>query len=642
MSELAFDNLSENLQEKLQTFYHDCSVEDQPSLLLAELASLDKRFDNKTDHAKGGMKQVFKVNDLRTKRPVALAALREDSEQSNENVGRFLREARITAALEHPNIVPIYDIGLDEAGKPFFTMKFLKDQSLRKILKELAKQNPVYTKEYTFTVLLDIFMKICDAVAFAHSCKIIHLDLKPENIMIGDYGEVYVCDWGLAKLLGAVDMGEPAGGIHLDAVELNSYTLSGIVKGTPGFMAPEQIDSKLGEKDYRTDVYALGALLYSLLTFRQPFYGLSNEKTIDQTLHGSPKKIEELSYRPVPEGIAAICRKAMAKIPDVRYQNVNQIIKDVRFFQEGFATQAENLTIKKSLILSYKRNRFKYIAFSVMALIAVLASVVVSGKLSQMQKDHDSQIQSITDKKNKEYEELRIQAQKDSSEIKNALFQAGKSVDLIKSKYDNIVLSPPLIIGRGVTFEGNGSGLIDENFIFRSGTVSFWFKPEKYGTKYVEFFQLGNMKWYLDYSGKNERKPTVAGSHISFSPDTLGNPLWGGWHHFSCTSLKSGVVMFYIDGQSHYIGSVYDGKQLGFALGRLVSTKSTHSFRGSFDELTFWQKVLSPNEMKELKHKGIRGEEGGLKAYYRLDKDFKDSVGNEPELKASGKYSFTK
>lgn len=301
MTDLDFDNLSENLQDKLQSFYHDSPADDHPSVILSELVSLDSRFSDKVNHAKGGMKQVYKVNDLRTKRPVALAALRDDSDESNENIGRFLREARITAALEHPNIVPIYDIGLDEDGKPFFTMKFLKDQSLQKILKELTKQNPVYTKKYTFTVLLDIFMKICDAVAFAHSCKIIHLDLKPENIMIGDYGEVYVCDWGLAKLLGTVD-DDTTGTINLDPTELNTYTLSGIIKGTPGFMAPEQIDSQFGEKDYRTDIYALGALLYSLLTFRQPFYGLSNEMILDQTLHGFPRKIEDLSYRPVPGG----------------------------------------------------------------------------------------------------------------------------------------------------------------------------------------------------------------------------------------------------------------------------------------------------------------------------------------------------
>jgi len=638
MSELDFDNLSESLQDKLQDFYHSPEEESESSVIADEFLSLEKRFGTKTQHAKGGMKQVFKVDDLRTRRPVALAALRDESTVSSENIGRFLREARITAALEHPNIVPIYDIGMDEVGKPFFTMKFLKDQSLKKILKELAKQNPIYTKKYTFTVLLDIFMKICDAVGFAHSCKIIHLDLKPENIMIGDYGEVYVCDWGLAKLLGSVDE-DITGTRKLDPTELNSYTLSGVIKGTPGFMAPEQVDLTFGTKDFRTDVYALGALLYALLTFRQPFYGLKNDKILEKTLHDLPKPIEELSYRPVPEGITAICRKAMAKNPDIRYQNVNQLIKDIRFFQEGFATKAEEITIKKSLVLSYKRNKFKYVVFSLIATFSLIAYFAISTKMDSMQKDFDAKYQQLSDKKDQKFEKFRERALKSSSKLKKSLSQSAVSYESLEKNYDNIVLSPPLFVGDGITFEANGSALADENFIFRSGTLSFWFKIKEGSANQVSFFQLGNMKWYLD-NRKGQDKVSVKGASVAFSSKILGNSQWEGWHHFACTVLKSGVVMLYLDGNSQYIGAIYDGKQLGMSLGAVVSTTVIPSFSGSLDEITVWQKVLSPNDIKMLHHKGIRGDEEGLKAYYNLNKDLKDSVGNEPELKVLGKIRF--
>lgn len=334
----------------------------------------------------------------------------------------------------------------------------------------------------------------------------------------------------------------------------------------------------------------------------------------------------------------------MAKKPEVRYQNVNQIIKDVRFFQEGFATQAEDLTIKKSLILSYKRNRFKYIVFSAATLITVLASVFVSLKISQMQKDHIAEIQSINDKKNKEYEKLINQNKRTSQRLKKHITKSKQSLEAIKSKYDSIVLSPPLIIGTGVTLNGNGSGLLDENFIFHSGTVSFWFKPKEYKQVHAEFLQLGNMKWYLGFSKayENSDRPLIVGSTVTFSHKKLGNSLWRGWHHFACTALKSGMIMCYIDGKPYYIGEIYNGKQLGFSLGRFNPTKGIHNFYGSFSKVTFWRDILSPNDIKELQHKGIRGDEDGLKAYFPLDKDFKDSVGNEPELKPSGKYSFTK
>ncbi|MEI8342624.1 MAG: serine/threonine-protein kinase, partial [Verrucomicrobiota bacterium] len=148
----------------------------------------------------GGMKSVHRAHDLNANRDVAMAKLREASAPPRR-MRRFVREARITAALEHPNIVPVHEIGVDETGKPYFTMKLLGGETLHSVLKKLSSGDAAFQKKYTLARLLQIFQSVCNAAAFAHSRGIIHLDLKPSNIQVGDFGEVLVLDWGLAKMM---------------------------------------------------------------------------------------------------------------------------------------------------------------------------------------------------------------------------------------------------------------------------------------------------------------------------------------------------------------------------------------------------------------------------------------------------------
>ncbi|MDD5599606.1 MAG: serine/threonine-protein kinase, partial [Victivallaceae bacterium] len=153
----------------------------------------------------GGMKAVVQVSDKDTTRKVAMAIIPDFEDRSKKDINRFIREARITARLEHPNIVPIHDIGIDPNGSPYFTMKYLRGQSLALVLKKLNNGNPDALEQYTLPRLLRTYVKVANAIAFAHSKRIIHLDLKPENIHIGDFGEVLVLDWGLAKFIGNKD-----------------------------------------------------------------------------------------------------------------------------------------------------------------------------------------------------------------------------------------------------------------------------------------------------------------------------------------------------------------------------------------------------------------------------------------------------
>jgi serine/threonine protein kinase len=316
----------------------------------------------------GGMKAILQVADKDTTRNVAMAIIPDFEERPKQDINRFVREARITARLEHPNIVPIHDIGIDSNGSPYFTMKYLRGHSLAVTLKKLNQGNPEALEYYTLPRLLRIFVKVANAIAFAHSKKVIHLDLKPENIHVGDFGEVLVLDWGLSKFLGKEDdwEGDDKADNRFDsksenilAVRSALVTLDGVAKGTPGYMAPEQAAGKNTEKDERTDIYGLGCILYAILTFENP---LANRKDVKKMLHDtvvgnieSPSQLKN-PERPIPAPLEAICLKAMNLLPDDRYQSVYELRNDIFAFMSGFAPKAENASPIKKTYLFINRN----------------------------------------------------------------------------------------------------------------------------------------------------------------------------------------------------------------------------------------------------------------------------------------------
>ena len=194
----------------------------------------------------GAIKKIQRVLDLTSGRPVALATPKEGL--SKEQIQYFLEEARLTASLEHPNIIQVYDLGFNQEGSPYFTMKLCSSKKLTDILKQ---------KDTSLFQLLDIYLKICDAVDYAHNSGAIHRDLKPENILLGNFGEVLVCDWGSAQII-------PGSNLENEVGQL-SHPLT---KGTPGFMAPEQ--ESCIKPNISQDIFALGAILYNMLTREKP------------------------------------------------------------------------------------------------------------------------------------------------------------------------------------------------------------------------------------------------------------------------------------------------------------------------------------------------------------------------------------
>lgn len=329
---------------------------------------------------RGGMKMVLQVKDLDSTRDVAMAVLPDAGSRNRQDLLRFVQEARVTASLEHPNIVPVHDIGVDSTGAPYFTMKLLRGEHLGSILEKLTQGVPEYLEEYTLTRMLRIFLKICYAVAFAHSKGIIHLDLKPENIQIGDFGEVLVMDWGLAKIMDQKGNGQQKSSQSepndLEVFEDFSTTADGIMKGTPGYMSPEQASGKNSITDHRTDIYSLGAILYAMSTHLSPIESKNIREMTRDTISGNiippRKRAPELD---IPTALEAVIMKAMSLNPNDRYASVKELRSEVYAFIGGYATKAEQATYFKKTLLWFKRH--KIIFSSIFLVLFVLLLVLL-------------------------------------------------------------------------------------------------------------------------------------------------------------------------------------------------------------------------------------------------------------------------
>jgi tetratricopeptide (TPR) repeat protein/tRNA A-37 threonylcarbamoyl transferase component Bud32 len=283
------------------------------------------RFRILRPHARGGLGQVYVAHDEELHREVALKEIQEERADQPESRARFLREAEITGGLEHPGVVPVYGLGSYLDGRPFYAMRFIRGDSLRDAIDafhraEGAGRDPG-ERALAFRKLLGRFVDVCNAVAYAHSRGVLHRDLKPGNVMLGKYGETLVVDWGLAKPLGSAGSGTDGGEGPLlpSSGDGSSATEAGQVIGTPAFMSPEQATGRLDLLGPASDIYGLGATLYTLLTGRAPAGGHDKGDRLrpGQVTKGVPKALE------------AVCGKAMAQRPADRYAQALDLAGDV-------------------------------------------------------------------------------------------------------------------------------------------------------------------------------------------------------------------------------------------------------------------------------------------------------------------------
>ena len=292
----------------------------------------------------GGMGVVLEAHDVSTRRVVAMKTLL--SMDSTEDVARFVDEAQITAQLEHPNIVPVYEVNVNELEKPFFTMKLVRGESLKQVIHGLRLERPKTIEQYPLSELLTIFLKVCDAIAYAHSKGVVHRDLKPENVMLGDFGEVLVMDWGLAKPLGHHANVHPTdSSARLMVESLRSSdpsainTLPGMALGTVQFMSPEQASGNSNRVDARSDIYALGAILYNLLTLRPPIEEANAQEMLTHAATGQitpPNEaiaghaLPHLLDGKLPAKLVDTVLKAMSLDPADRHPTVRTLEAEVR------------------------------------------------------------------------------------------------------------------------------------------------------------------------------------------------------------------------------------------------------------------------------------------------------------------------
>lgn len=271
------------------------------------------------EHARGGLGRVLRAYDRKLSRQVAIKEILDGGAAAEV---RFLREAIITARLEHPGIVPIHDVGRWPSGEVFYTMKMVSGRSLADRIKQCATFDQRHS-------LVPHAAAIADALAYAHDARIIHRDIKPANVLVGPFGETILIDWGLAKDLSA---GQGPDEVDTGLGGDEALTLGGSVLGTPAYMPPEQArGEEVGET---ADVYALGALLYHLLAGQSPYRGQTSNEVLEQVLAGPPAALSSLEPR-VPPDLAAIVARAMERRPQDRYPTAAGVAEDLRSYLTG-------------------------------------------------------------------------------------------------------------------------------------------------------------------------------------------------------------------------------------------------------------------------------------------------------------------
>jgi eukaryotic-like serine/threonine-protein kinase len=284
-----------------------------------------ERFGRREQVGHGGMGSVHRALDRELLRELAVKVLAGDSEAHSE---RFLTEAQITSQLDHPNIVPIHDVGTDDEGVPYLLMKLVRGETLDDIL-DRAGDDRLHPEKLEH--LLRVLIKVCEAVSFAHSRGVVHRDIKPANIMVGPFGEVYLMDWGLSLVLPADAGPEPSRRIRTDrpAEELPSLI------GTINYMSPEQVDSQPGAIDERTDIFLLGASLYHILTGRPPYDEGPWTGRLRKAMTGEVSLPAEIAGDSVPPRLAQIALRAMAVDPADRHPSVRAFQSDLEAFLRG-------------------------------------------------------------------------------------------------------------------------------------------------------------------------------------------------------------------------------------------------------------------------------------------------------------------
>ncbi|MFT4623259.1 MAG: sulfatase activating formylglycine-generating enzyme [Myxococcota bacterium] len=283
----------------------------------------------------GGMGEVHLVHDHVLRRDMAMKIIRADLLHETIVRNRFIEEAQVTAQLAHPGIVPVYDLDRLPDGRLFFTMQVVAGRTFSRVLRE---------GEWSLRRLVDAWLRVCQAVAYAHSRGVVHRDLKPSNVMIGAFGEVQVLDWGVAKIRGFIDRAAAAGELAPVSTDRNGHSEEapglGSLAGTPAYMSPEQASGEVGAIDERSDVYALGTILYEILAGKRAYAGRSAQEVLAAVRAGAPRPVSVVAAKPLPDELVSAVQRAMARQPAQRFANALELAEEVGAWLEGARRRA--------------------------------------------------------------------------------------------------------------------------------------------------------------------------------------------------------------------------------------------------------------------------------------------------------------
>ena len=396
-----------------------------------------QRFRVLRRHARGGLGEVFVALDAELNREVALKRILDRHADDPACRQRFLIEAEITGGLEHPGIVPVYGLGIDGDGRPYYAMRFIKGDSLKEAIgrfhgEEALRKEPG-RRSLESSKLLRRFLDVCNAIGYAHSRGILHRDIKPGNVIVGDHGETLLVDWGLAKLLGRVEEGGDSGERSLltSSAGAGVETQPGTALGTPAYMSPEQARGELERMGPRSDVYSLGATLFCLLTGKPPF---ENEdigallRDVQEGRFPRPRQIDPS----LDQALEAVCLKAMAAKAEDRYATPKALADDlerwmadepVGAWREPFTRRARRWT---------RRNRTAVAAVAV-ALLAALAGL---GAVAGVQAKANGELMALNSRLNRSNTELasekaRVQQRFEVAMAAIKTFHTGVSEDFL-------------------------------------------------------------------------------------------------------------------------------------------------------------------------------------------------------------------